>query len=120
MVRAKPFSVPTKVPSHHVSAYPDDPLTLALAPPPDETRKQRAERARREREARVISNNIDEDIKKEDLALRKQNIIRVLLLGQSESGKSRLLPAYHTYAYLLSGKSTTFRSTTSFVTKSNK
>jgi hypothetical protein len=74
----------------------------------------------REHEARVISNKIDKDIKTERLAIRKQNIIRVLLLGQSESGKYRSLPAYHTYSCLLSGKSTTFRSMTSFVTKPNK
>jgi guanine nucleotide-binding protein alpha-1 subunit len=78
------------------SADPNDPLTLALAPPLDETRKQRAERKSREHKARVISNKIDEDIKKERLALKKpKNLIRVLLLSQSESGKSRSLPAYH-------------------------
>jgi len=68
-----------------------DPLTLALAPPPDKTRQRRAERKSREHEARAISDKIDEDIEKERLALRKQkkSTIRVLLLGQSESGKSR-------------------------------
>jgi hypothetical protein len=72
-------------------------LTLALAPPPGKTRQHRAERKSREYYAQVISDKIDEDIKRERLALRKQqkNTIRVLLLGQSESGKSRSLPAYH-------------------------
>ena len=105
-----------------VSADPDDPLTRALAPPPDETPEQRAERESREHEARIISNKIDEEIKKDRIALKKQkNVIRVLLLGQSESGKSRSLLAYCIILTLVyyPGKSTTFRSTTSFVTKPN-
>jgi hypothetical protein len=66
----------------------NDPLTLAIAPPPDETPQQRADRERREREAQIISDKIDEGIKKDRLALKKQkNVVRVLLLGQSESGK---------------------------------
>jgi hypothetical protein len=98
-----------------------DHLTLALGPPPDKTREQRAERKSREHDAQVVSDKIDEDNKKERLALRKQkNTIHILLLGQSESGKSRSLLAFHTYACLPSGKSTTFRSTTSFVTKPNQ
>ena len=66
----------------------NDPLTLAMAPPPGETLQQRTEREKQEREAQIVSDNIDEGIKKDRLALKKQkNIVRVLLLGQSESGK---------------------------------
>jgi hypothetical protein len=66
----------------------NDPLTLAMAPPPGETLEARAERERREREAQIISDIIDEGIKKDRLALKKQkNTVRVLLLGQSESGE---------------------------------
>ncbi|EKM52393.1 uncharacterized protein PHACADRAFT_148998 [Phanerochaete carnosa HHB-10118-sp] len=69
-----------------------DPLTLALAPPPDETEEQREQRLEEEEHARRVSEEIDEQIRKEGAALRKQKKpIKVLLLGQSESGKSTTL-----------------------------
>ncbi|KAF7798126.1 hypothetical protein EIP86_009341 [Pleurotus ostreatoroseus] len=63
----------------------DDPISLLLAPPPDETDEERALRLQREAEARRISDEIDEQIKKEYAALKKQNVLKMLLLGQSES-----------------------------------
>ncbi|KIP06671.1 hypothetical protein PHLGIDRAFT_106742 [Phlebiopsis gigantea 11061_1 CR5-6] len=69
-----------------------DPLTQALAPPPDETDEQRAERLQKEERARRVSDEIDEQIRQERAALKKQKRpIKVLLLGQSESGKSTTL-----------------------------
>lgn len=68
-----------------------DPLTLAMTPPSDETPKQRDARLRQEAEAKAISDHIDEQIsrEKEDIARRqKAGDVRVLLLGQSESGKT--------------------------------
>ena len=72
-----------------------DPLTVALQPPPNETPAARDARLASEREAKKISDSIDEQIRQEKesrkakLKARKQ--IKVLLLGQSESGKSTTL-----------------------------
>jgi hypothetical protein len=66
-----------------------DPLTLAAAPPKDETPAQRIIREKAELEARRVSDEIDEQIKKEKQATkRRKRPVKVLLLGQSESGKS--------------------------------
>lgn len=64
----------------------DDPLTLALAPPPNETEAQREARLKAETEARRVSDRIDEQLKAERAALRRKKPVKVLLLGQSESG----------------------------------
>ncbi|KAJ2915866.1 hypothetical protein MD484_g4551, partial [Candolleomyces efflorescens] len=69
----------------------DDPLDEVLRPPPDETPEQRQIRLEREAEAKRISLEIDATIKAERQARRKKRIVRLLLLGQSESGKSTTL-----------------------------
>lgn len=66
----------------------DDPITLLLTPPPNETSEERAIRLDKETEARRISDEIDEQIRKEHAALKKHNVLKMLLLGQSESGGS--------------------------------
>jgi guanine nucleotide-binding protein alpha-1 subunit len=68
----------------------DDPLTRALAPPPDETPEERTVRVKKEIEAQRISDQIDEALKQERNALRKRKTMKVLLLGQSESGASSI------------------------------
>jgi polynucleotide 5'-kinase involved in rRNA processing len=70
-----------------------DPLAIVTAPPPDETDEERATREAEEAEAKRISDLIDEDLKEEKAALKKekQSLVKVLLLGQSESGKSTTL-----------------------------
>lgn len=72
-----------------------DPLTAALQPPSDETEVQREARLASEREAKKISDNIDEQLRQEREALKtkakSRQEIKVLLLGQSESGKSTTL-----------------------------
>jgi len=73
----------------------DDPLTAALQPPADETPAQREERVRAEREAKRVSDEIDEELRRERVALKKKRPVRVLLLGQSESGKSTTLKSAH-------------------------
>jgi guanine nucleotide-binding protein subunit alpha len=66
-----------------------DPLTLATAPPKDETPAQRIVREKAESEARRVSDEIDEQIKRERQATkRRKRPVKVLLLGQSESGTS--------------------------------
>ncbi|KAI0026610.1 guanine nucleotide binding protein, alpha subunit [Vararia minispora EC-137] len=69
----------------------DDPLALALRPPPDEAPDARARRLEREADARRVSQAIDDAIRAERAANKKKKIVRVLLLGQSESGKSTTL-----------------------------
>ncbi|KDR78260.1 hypothetical protein GALMADRAFT_209667 [Galerina marginata CBS 339.88] len=77
-----------------------DPLTLAIAPPPDETYEQRLVREAAEAEAKRISDEIDEQIRKEREAdRRKKKPVKLLLLGQSESGKTATLKNFQlTYA----------------------
>lgn len=64
----------------------DDPLTRALAPPLDETAEERTARIKKEIEAQRVSDAIDEAIKQEKSALKKRRAMKMLLLGQSESG----------------------------------
>ena len=66
-----------------------DPLAVALEPPPNETPSERWAREQAEAQARRISDQIDSEIKAEKMAMKKRKPpIKVLLLGQSESGKS--------------------------------
>ena len=67
----------------------DDPLALAIAPPPNETAEQRDARLNAEAEARRISEKIDEQLRTEKATQRKKRsqTVKVLLLGQSESGE---------------------------------
>ncbi|KAF8887649.1 G-protein alpha subunit [Gymnopilus junonius] len=69
-----------------------DPFAIFHTPPPNETAGERAAREATEAEQKRVSDQIDEQLKAEKLALKKQKyIVRVLLLGQSESGKSTTL-----------------------------
>ncbi|KAI9448616.1 guanine nucleotide binding protein, alpha subunit [Lactarius psammicola] len=69
-----------------------DPLAAAIAPPQNETPAARIVRLRAEAEARRVSEEIDEQLKAERAARRRQRpCVKVLLLGQSESGKSTTL-----------------------------
>jgi guanine nucleotide-binding protein subunit alpha len=72
-------------------AHHDDPLAVFTAPPPGETDQDRIAREAKEAEAKQVSDLIDEDLKREKAALKKQALVKVLLLGQSESGKSTIL-----------------------------
>ena len=60
----------------------EDPLTLAMAPPPDETEEQKAERLNAEAEAKRISDLIDEELNKQRQAERRgPRPVKLLLLG---------------------------------------
>lgn len=64
-----------------------DPLAAAIAPPKNESPAARAVRLRAEAEARRVSDEIDEQLKQDRVARRRQRpCVKVLLLGQSESG----------------------------------
>lgn len=71
----------------------DDPFAIFLTPPQNETLQEKAQRERRETEAQRVSDRIDEKLKMEKAALKKKQrgLVKVLLLGQSESGKSTTL-----------------------------
>ncbi|KXN86057.1 Guanine nucleotide-binding protein alpha-4 subunit [Leucoagaricus sp. SymC.cos] len=69
----------------------DDPITEALKPPPTETEAERIARLSSEAEAKRISEKIDEDLREERERLRRRKgDVKLLLLGQAESGKSTL------------------------------
>ncbi|KAF9527656.1 G-protein alpha subunit [Crepidotus variabilis] len=75
-----------------MGAVEEDPFAIFLRPPSNESVGERAERLAQEAEAKKISDQIDEQLKAERAALKKQkDTVRVLLLGQSESGKSTTL-----------------------------
>ena len=63
-----------------------DPLSRVLEPPPNETPEERAVREEKEAEARRVSEHIDEQIKSEKQKSRSKAQVKVLLLGQAESG----------------------------------
>ncbi|KAG1737296.1 guanine nucleotide binding protein, alpha subunit [Suillus lakei] len=69
----------------------DDPLSLAIRPPPEESDSDRHIRLQHEAEARRISEQIDEELRFEREKLKKsKSDVKLLLLGQAESGKSTL------------------------------
>ncbi|KAH0581497.1 hypothetical protein H2248_011211 [Termitomyces sp. 'cryptogamus'] len=70
----------------------NDPFAIFITPPENETPAEKSARERRETEEKRISDRIDEEIKAEKAAMKKQRaVVKVLLLGQSESGKSTTL-----------------------------
>lgn len=69
-----------------------DPLSAALLPPPDETPFEREARLKAESDAKKISDSIDDMLHQERNERKKiRPEVNVLLLGQSESGKSTTL-----------------------------
>jgi len=65
----------------------EDPLTLAMAPPPNETFEQRQIREAAEAEAKRVSDEIDEQIRKErELLRRTKKPVKLLLLGAFPHG----------------------------------
>lgn len=78
-----------------------DPLAAALLPPPNETQAEREGRLRAEQAARSRSENIDKMLRDSARQGRKRKVVKVLLLGQSESGKSTTLKRKSSSSYLL-------------------
>ena len=68
-----------------------DPLAAALRPPENESPEERQRRLHAEEEAKRVSDNIDDMIRAEKKEKRVKQEVKVLLLGQSESGKSTTL-----------------------------
>ncbi|EKM50981.1 uncharacterized protein PHACADRAFT_262889 [Phanerochaete carnosa HHB-10118-sp] len=70
----------------------DDPLAQILKPPPGESAEERARREQAAHEAHRVSLQIDESIQEDRKAYeRRKKAVKVLLLGQAESGKSTTL-----------------------------
>jgi hypothetical protein len=96
----------------------NDPLAAAIAPPKNESTTARAVRLRAEAEARRISDEIDEQLKQDRASRRRQRpCVKVLLLGQSESGTFRAssCPGTSFLIHSCLGKSTTLKSECPFV-----
>ncbi|KAF9261998.1 G-alpha-domain-containing protein [Marasmius fiardii PR-910] len=73
-------------------SFEEDPLTRAILPPLNESPEARQARERAEAEAKRINDEIDEQLKKErDNEKRRKKPVKLLLLGQSESGKTATL-----------------------------
>lgn len=69
----------------------DDPLTRAMAPPPNETPQQRADRIAAAMEAQRISDMIDDELNRQRAAEKKgQRPVKILLLGEYSSFASSL------------------------------
>ncbi|OCH87568.1 G-alpha-domain-containing protein [Obba rivulosa] len=79
--------------SDPLAALPD-PLAAALLPPPNETPVERERRLQAEADAKKRSENIDEMIRQNERQQRRKKVVKVLLLGQSESGKSTTLKQF--------------------------
>ncbi|KAK7046710.1 guanine nucleotide binding protein, alpha subunit [Favolaschia claudopus] len=81
--------MPTKIRRRSLE---EDPLAYICAPPDGETEEQRHVRVILEKEAKQISDAIDEQLSREKAQEKKgPRPVKVLLLGQSESGKSTTL-----------------------------
>lgn len=77
-----------------------DPFAELLRPPPNETPAQTTARQKRELDAQRISDQIDEDIRRHRAMIKKEkNIIKVLLLGQAESGQSVVILSHFLTEY---------------------
>jgi guanine nucleotide-binding protein alpha-1 subunit len=60
----------------------EDPLSIAIAPPPDESEEQREARIRAEKQAKKISDAIDDELNRQRIAEKKAaKPVKVLLLG---------------------------------------
>lgn len=82
------MSIPL-VPNRRRSA--SDPFWAALQPPENESPADRDRRLFEELEAKRVSDGIDDMLRQERKELRMKQEIKILLLGQSESGKSTTL-----------------------------
>ncbi|KAI0711310.1 G-protein alpha subunit [Earliella scabrosa] len=80
------------MPSKNKIVTEGDPLAYLMLPPPNETEEQKQARMAAEAEAKRISDAIDEELQRQAKAeKRAPKPVKILLLGQSESGKSTTL-----------------------------
>ena len=87
-----------------------DPLDDVLRPPLGETEEERFIRLQTEEKAKRVSDAIDEAIRQERQAAKKKDVVRLLLLGQSESGATLpILTPSTLFICPTTGKSTTLK-----------
>jgi hypothetical protein len=80
------------VPQNRRHSSSNDPFDAILRPPPDESPAQREMRILAEQQAKQVSDAIDEQLRVERAELKRNKPdVKILLLGQSESGKSTTL-----------------------------
>lgn len=88
----KPLLSYTQQEHHPLRRTFSDPLSVALLPPPDESPIDRDKRFKKESQAKKISDSVDDMIRQERNQREKiRPEVNVLLLGQSEAGKSTTL-----------------------------
>ena len=89
-----PIKSPVK---SEILAYPAESDPLTLTPPADETAAQREARVQADRNAKKISDAIDEDIDRQHIAERRApKAVKVLLLGAYYVLQSSLLINFRT------------------------
>jgi hypothetical protein len=77
---------PVAIIVHSMTLESPDPFLLLTRRPSNESPEDEAQRVAREAEAKRINDEIDEALKLERALLKKEKCVRILLLGQSESG----------------------------------
>ncbi|CCM03094.1 uncharacterized protein FIBRA_05214 [Fibroporia radiculosa] len=76
---------------HSTTTDSGDPFSAILRPPASESERDKLTRIQREADAKRISDSIDEEIRADEKRYRKnKQDVKLLLLGQAESGKSTL------------------------------
>lgn len=69
--------------------HPSDPFYDFMKPPEDETQAQKTARLKREVDEQRVNDAIEDQIKEDRVKIQQEKeIIKVLLLGQAESGKT--------------------------------
>ena len=70
-----------------------DPLSIFTEPPPNKMPPEQLAHLTHKAEEKRVSDEIDEGLRKEKAKMKKERegLVKVLLLGQSESGKSTTL-----------------------------
>jgi hypothetical protein len=78
-----------------------NPFDDVLRPPMDETEEEKSLRLQTEQQAKRVSDAIDETLRRERQAAKKKDVVRVLLLGQSESGAKIIIPTLSSHIHPL-------------------
>jgi len=93
-----------------------NPFIHGFLPRKDESLQERTLREQEEARAKAVSDAIDEQIKQDKAVFKRyQKAVKILLLGQSESGQSTNFLCSSTFSILIltrarTGKSTTIKS----------
>lgn len=79
-----------------------NPFIHGFLPREDESLQERTLREQEEARAKAVSDAIDEQIKQDKAVFKRyQKAVKILLLGQSESGQSTKFPGSYTSSILI-------------------